>query len=162
MNIGEQSWPDPAGAAWRVRQMQCKLHHWAVTDSGRRFDDVFNLVHHPDFLTVAWDRVSGNKGARTAGVDRVSPASIAEGVQTVEFLGQVREQLKSRTFAPLPVRERLIPKPGSSKLRRLGIPTVTAKCRAPRRIFGSGADCSSVSCAGWSPASGAVRQATWP
>ena len=123
MNIGEQSWPDPAGAAWRVRQMQCKLHHWAVGDSGRRFDDVFNLVHHPDFLTVAWDRVSGNKGARTAGVDRVSPASIADGVEAVEFLGQVREQLKSRTFAPLPVRERLIPKPGSSKLRRLGIPT---------------------------------------
>jgi RNA-directed DNA polymerase len=124
MNIGEQSWPDPAGAAWRVRQMQCKLHHWAVGDSGRRFDDVFNLVHHPDFLTVAWDRVSGNKGARTAGVDRVSPASIADGVEAVEFLGQVREQLKSRTFAPLPVRERLIPKPGSSKPRRLGIPTV--------------------------------------
>jgi RNA-directed DNA polymerase len=123
MNIGEQSWPDPAGAAWRVRQMQCKLHHWAVGDSGRRFDDVFNLVHHPDFLTVAWDRVSGNKGARTAGVDRVSPASIADGVEAVEFLGQVREQLKSRTFAPLPVRERLIPKPGSSKPRRLGIPT---------------------------------------
>ena len=103
--------------------MQCKLHHWAVADSGRCFDDVVNLVHHPDFLTVAWDRVSGNKGARTAGIDRVSPASIAEGVETVEFLGQVREQLKSRSFVPLPVRERLIPKPGSSKLRRLGIPT---------------------------------------
>ena len=38
--------------------------------------------------------------------------------------GDTREQLKARTFAPLPVRERLIPKPGSSsKLRRLGIPT---------------------------------------
>ncbi|MGI8647901.1 MAG: hypothetical protein ACR2JX_06730 [Mycobacteriales bacterium] len=46
----------------------------------------------------------GNRGARTAGVDRVSPASIAEGVEVVEFLGQVREQLKSRSFAPLPVR----------------------------------------------------------
>jgi RNA-directed DNA polymerase len=123
MNIGEQSWPDPAGAAWRVRQMQRKLHHWAVDDGGRRFDDVFNLLHHPDFLTVAWERVRGNRGARTAGVDRISPASIAEGVQVVEFLGRVREQLKSRAFAPLPVRERLIPKPNSSKLRRLGIPT---------------------------------------
>ena len=123
MNVGEQPWPDPAGAAWRLRQMQCKLHHWAADDCGRRFDDVFNLVHHPDFLTVAWDRVSGNKGARTAGVDRVTPASIAEGAEVVKFLGQVREQLKSRSFAPLPVRERLIPKSGSSKLRRLGIPT---------------------------------------
>jgi RNA-directed DNA polymerase len=53
--------------------------------------------------------VRGNRGARTAGVDRVSPASIAEDGVVVEFLGQVREQLKSRTFAPLPVPERLIP-----------------------------------------------------
>jgi RNA-directed DNA polymerase len=103
--------------------MQRKLHHWAVSEADRRFDDVFNLVYHPDFLTVAWERVRGNRGARTAGVDRVSPASIAEDGDVVEFLGQVREQLKSRTFAPLPVRERLIPKPNSSKLRRLGIPT---------------------------------------
>jgi RNA-directed DNA polymerase len=125
MNIGEQPWSDPAGAAGRVRQMQCKLHRWAVEDSGRRFDDVFNLVYDPDFLTVAWDRVRGNKGARTAGVDRVSPASIAEDIEVAGFLGQVREQLKSRSFVPLPVLERLIPKPGSSKLRRLGIPTAT-------------------------------------
>jgi RNA-directed DNA polymerase len=52
-------------------------------------------------------------GAGTAGVDRVSPASIVEGAEIVEFLEQVRAQLKSRAFAPLPVRERLIPKPGS-------------------------------------------------
>ena len=123
MNIGEPVWPDPAGAAVRVRQMQRKLPQWAVEDPDRRFDDVFNLVHHPDFLTVAWERVAGNKGARTAGTGRVSPASIAQGDEVVAFLEHVREQLKSRTFAPLPVRERLIPKPGSSKLRRLGIPT---------------------------------------
>ena len=61
-----------------------KLHHWAAEDSGRRFDDLFNLVHHPDFLAVAWERVRGNKGARTAGVDRVSPASIAEGAEVAE------------------------------------------------------------------------------
>src|SRR5665647_2741605 len=57
VNTGELSWPDPDSAAWRVRQMQRKLHHWAVDDSDRLFDDVFNLVHHPDFLTVAWERV---------------------------------------------------------------------------------------------------------
>jgi RNA-directed DNA polymerase len=124
VNTGELSWPDPDSAAWRVRQMQRKLHHWAVDDSDRLFDDVFNLVHHPDFLTVAWERVRGNKGARSAGVDRLAPVSITGDAQVVAFLSQVRDQLKSRTFAPLPVRERLIPKPGSSKLRRLGIPTV--------------------------------------
>ena len=123
MNTGELSWPDPEWAAWRVRQMQRKLHHWAVDDSDRCFDDVFNLVHHPDFLTVAWERVRGNRGARSAGVDRLAPASITGDAETVAFLGQLRDELKSRTFAPLPVRERLIPKLGSSKLRRLGIPT---------------------------------------
>jgi RNA-directed DNA polymerase len=105
--------------------MQRKLHHWAVEDSGRLFDDVFNLVHHPDFLTVAWERVQGNKGARSAGVDRLAPASVVGDQEIVAFLGKVREQVKARTFTPLPVRERLIPKPGSGKLRRLGIPTAT-------------------------------------
>ena len=39
------------------------------------------------------------------------------------FLPRLRADLKAREFAPLPVRERMIPKPGSSKRRRLGIPT---------------------------------------
>jgi hypothetical protein len=69
VNAGEP-WPNPFGAWQRVRQMQAKLHRWAAEDPGRRFDDLFSLVYHPDFLTVAWERVSGNKGARTAGVDR--------------------------------------------------------------------------------------------
>jgi RNA-directed DNA polymerase len=81
-------------------------------------------VHHPDFLTVAWERVRGNKGARTPGLDRVVPAFIASDADVTAFLTDAREQLKSRTFAPLPARERLIPKAGSpGKFRRLGIPT---------------------------------------
>src|SRR5919197_477148 len=41
------------------------------------------------------------------------------------FLAALRADLRARTFRPLPVRERLIPKPGSGKLRMLGIPNVT-------------------------------------
>jgi len=123
VNTGELLWPDPESAMGRVRRMQTKLHQWAVDDPDRRFDDLFNLVHHPDFLTVAWERVRGNKGARTAGVDRVIPAFIADDADIVAFLENTREQLKTRAFVPLPVRERMIPKPGSGKLRRLGIPT---------------------------------------
>jgi RNA-directed DNA polymerase len=123
VNTGEL-WPDPDEAWLRVRRMQTKLHQWAVDDPDRRFDDLYNLVHHPDFLAVAWERVRGNKGARTAGVDRVIPAFIADDADIVAFLGNTREQLKARMFTPLPARERMIPKPGSGgKLRRLGIPT---------------------------------------
>lgn len=104
--------------------MQTKLHQWAAGDTGCRFDDLFNLVCHPDFLTVAWERVTGNKGARTPGVDRVAPWFISEPVKVAEFLGETRELLRSREFVPLPVRERRIPKPGQlGKFRRLGIPT---------------------------------------
>jgi RNA-directed DNA polymerase len=104
--------------------MQTKLHQWAVSDAGRRFDDLFNLVCHPDFLTAAWERVAGNKGGRTPGVDRVAPWFISEPVKVEAFLGETRELLRSREFVPLPVRERMIPKSGQpGKFRRLGIPT---------------------------------------
>ena len=62
----------PLGSFWagrRVLEIQTKLHRWAGDDPHRRFDDLFNLVADPAFLLVAWDRVRGNKGARTPGVD---------------------------------------------------------------------------------------------
>jgi len=107
----------------RVLKIQSKLHQWARSDPHRRFDDLFNLVADPAFLLVAWARVRGNKGARTAGVDGQT-AYYVEAVRGVEgFLDELRSQLKDRGFHPLPVRERMIPKAGG-KLRRLGIATV--------------------------------------
>jgi RNA-directed DNA polymerase len=148
-------------AKGRVLGIQTKLHRWATADASRRFDDLFNLVTDPAFLLVAWERVRTNRGARTAGVDGATAYYIGEVRGEEEFLAQLRVDLKAGAFVALPVRERVIPKSGG-KLRRLGIPTVTAKCRAPRQLFGSGADRPSVSCAGWSPRSGVVRQAAWP
>ncbi|WP_081879802.1 group II intron reverse transcriptase/maturase [Nocardia sp. NRRL WC-3656] len=100
--------------------MQKKLHCWAVTDPGRRFDDLANLVYDPAFLLVAWARVRGNKGARTAGVDGIAPRSVGLGAE--ELLKGLREELKANRFAPRSVREKAIPK-ASGKMRRLGIPT---------------------------------------
>jgi RNA-directed DNA polymerase len=114
-------WPDRELAESQVLRIQAKLHQWAVDDPDRRFDDLFNLVCDPAVLVVAWARVRGNRGKRSAGVDGLQPQSIFSAEEG--FLPQLREDLKARQFAPLPVRERMIPKPGSSKLRRLGIPT---------------------------------------
>ncbi len=44
----------PMGPSERVSRMQTKLHRWAVADPGRCFDDLFNLVHDPATLKVAW------------------------------------------------------------------------------------------------------------
>lgn len=119
MNTGAP-WPSLAEAEARALAMQTKLHRWATSDSGRRFDDVFNLVHNPAFLLVAWNRVQGNKGARTAGADGITPRSIRN---PEAFLAGLQDDVKARRFTPTRVRERMIPKPGG-KQRRLGIPTV--------------------------------------
>jgi len=106
--------------------MQAKLHRWAAADPGRRFDDLFNFVHDPATLMVAFDRVAGNTGARTAGVDGLTVFDVEKRIGVPGFLDDLRAQLKAGTFRPLPVRERKIPKPGGSgKVRSLGIPTVT-------------------------------------
>jgi RNA-directed DNA polymerase len=113
----------PFGAKHRVREIQAKLHRWAIDDSDRQFRDLFNLVCDPAFLLIAWERVRGNRGARSAGVDGKSVSHVErQGLD--EFLAEIREDLKAQQFRPLPVRERMIPKAGGKKLRRLGIPTV--------------------------------------
>jgi len=115
----------PQGAWSRVAGMQAKLHRWAAADPGRRFDDLFNFVHDPATLTVAFARVAGNKGANTPGVDGVTAAWVEEQVGVPGFLDDLRAALKDGSFRPLPVRERKIPKPGGSgKLRKLGIPAI--------------------------------------
>src|SRR3954471_22083721 len=100
--------------------MQTKLHQWAKADPGRRFDDLANLVYDPAFLVVAWSRVRGNKGARTAGVDGLAPRSVSFGA--ARLLAGLRDDLKAGRFVPQRVREKTIPKTGG-KVRALGIPT---------------------------------------
>lgn len=114
----------PWRARRRVLEIQTKYHRWAADDEGRRFDDLFNLVADPAFLAAAWERVRENKGARSAGIDGRTASQIVYSADGVGgFLTQLRTDLKARTFRPLPVRERTIPKSGG-KVRRLGIPTV--------------------------------------
>jgi len=122
---GSAPGPAPEGPWSRVAGMQAKLHRWAAADPGRRFDDLFNLVHDPATLMVAFARVAGNQGANTPGVDGITVAWVEEQVGVPGFLDDLRAAVKDGSFRPLPVRERLIPKPGGSgKLRKLGIPCI--------------------------------------
>jgi RNA-directed DNA polymerase len=124
-NGGAPEGDPPGGPFARVLEMQTKLHRWAAADPGRRFDDLFNFVHDPATLIVAFDRVAGNQGARTAGVDGVTVSDVERDIGAPGFLDGLRSDVKSGAFRPLPVRERRIPKPGGSgKVRSLGIPTV--------------------------------------
>ncbi|MHB6911196.1 hypothetical protein [Streptomyces sp. DB-54] len=111
-------------AARRALEMRTKLHCWATDDRDRRFVDLFNLVADPAFLLVSWARVRRSRSARSAGVDGQTARSVEDRQGVEAFLDEVRSDLRDRTFRPLPVRERMIPKPGTAKRRRLGVPTV--------------------------------------
>jgi len=116
--------PAPQAAVYRkVREMQAKLHRWAGEDPSRRFGDLFNLVYDPAFLVHAWERVSTNKGARTAGIDKATAAMIETSPGVGAFLGQIRDSLRTGEFRPAEVRRVMIPK-ANGKLRRLGIPAI--------------------------------------
>jgi RNA-directed DNA polymerase len=124
VNTGAVEWPSVDSAYFAVRRMQTKLHRWAGDDGSRRFGDLFNLVYDPAFLMHAWERVSTNTGARSAGIDQATVALIESRVGVEAFLGQIREALKSGVFVPVEVRRVMIPKGISGKFRKLGIPTI--------------------------------------
>ena len=106
--------------------MQAKLHRWAAADPGRRFDDLFNFVHDPATLYVAYCRVEGNRGANTPAWTATFRL-VEDRIGVQEFLDDLRAQLKAGTFRPLPVRQRLIPKRRIGEAEETGIPAVADK-----------------------------------
>lgn len=121
MNSGAL-WPESVSAQARVLDHQRKLYRWARSEPRRRFGDLFSLVCDRATLVVAWERVAGNRGARTAGVDAVTRHHV-ERRGVVPFLEELRSSLRDGTFRSLPVRRAAIPKRGG-KVRYLGIPTL--------------------------------------
>ena len=61
-----------------------------AADPGRRFDDLFNFVCDPATLVVAFERVAGNQGANTPGVDGLTVAWVEEFVGVPGFLDSAR------------------------------------------------------------------------
>jgi RNA-directed DNA polymerase len=118
------SWPSPESARERVLGIQHKLHKWSTDDQDRRFKDLHNLVCDPATLMVAWTRVRANRGSRSAGVDGSTAYHIEQSLGVQEFLAKLHDELRSGTFRPLPVKERLIPKRDGKKVRRLGVPAI--------------------------------------
>lgn len=80
----------------RVLGIQTKLHCWANDDPHRRFDDLFNLVTDTAFLLMAWERVAGNKGARSSGVDGTTVTFVRVRIGVDNFLAELRDQLRDR------------------------------------------------------------------
>lgn len=109
-----------------ILDMQGKLYRWSRSNPDRVFSDLFNLVCDRRTLHLAWTYVSRNRGSRTPGIDGATRRRVEEGPGGVAgFLEELREQLRTGQYQPVPVREKLIPKPGKpARYRRLGIPSL--------------------------------------
>jgi RNA-directed DNA polymerase len=85
-----------------------------------KYVKVLERIYDPRRLRTAWQQVKHNAGA--AGIDQMT----VEGFERRkdELLGVIHEKLKAGKYRFKPARRAMIPKEGSTKLRKLGIPVV--------------------------------------
>ncbi len=103
-----------------VQKLQTALHAKAKGSPAYRFYALYDKVFRKDVLAHAYDCCRANGGA--AGVDGQTFEDIkAYGLE--RWLGELTEELRSKTYRPKAVRRAYIPKP-NGKQRPLGIPTI--------------------------------------
>lgn len=87
---------------------------------GNKWFSLIDKVYTERTLELAWEKVRRNAGA--CGIDGITISTFAKDIQS--RLLAVNEHLKKGTYQPKPVKRVMIPKPGSTEKRPLGIPTV--------------------------------------
>jgi RNA-directed DNA polymerase len=103
-----------------VQKLQTALHAKAKEASSFRFYALYDKVYREDVLAFAYQCCRANGGA--AGVDDQSFEDIEEyGIE--RWLVELAQELKSRTYRPLPVWRVYIPKPAGGQ-RPLGVPAI--------------------------------------
>jgi group II intron reverse transcriptase/maturase len=82
--------------------------------------EVLVKVYEPGRLQAAWQQVRKNAGA--AGIDQMTVEEFEQREE--QLLALIHDKLKSGSYRFQPARRALIPKEGTSKKRKLGIPVV--------------------------------------
>ena len=114
-----------------VQKLQTALHAKAKEASGYRFYALYDKVSRSDVLAFAYQCCKANGGA--AGVDGQTFEDIElHGVE--RWLDELAQELKSRTYRPLPVRRVHIPKPDGGQ-RPLGVPAIRDRVAATAAVL---------------------------
>ena len=105
-----------------VRKLQRALYAKAKANPAYRFYALYDKIYRKDALLWAWSCCRANGGS--SGVDGQSFAGIEhKGVE--EWLEQLAQEMRTKTYRPQAVRRVNIPK-ADGKKRPLGIPTVSS------------------------------------
>jgi len=104
----------------RIQQM---LYAQARANTDRRFKRLYKYITHPEWVSLAVDRVLLNRGSRTAGVDGKARKHYLTDEARRRLAESIMTELAAETYAPRPVRRVYIPKANGQK-RPLGIPTI--------------------------------------
>jgi len=103
-----------------VQKLQTALHDKAKESPNFRFYALYHKVYRRDVLAFAYECCKANRGA--AGVDDQTFEDI-EAYGVGRWLDELAQELRSRTYRPLPVRRVYIPKP-DGRQRPLGVPAI--------------------------------------
>lgn len=104
-----------------IRTLQRKLYQKAKQEPGYRFYALYDKVYRPDILAHAYRLVKANGGC--AGADGRTFEDIEGGEGIAEFLAELGEALRAKTYRVEPVLRVMIPKDNGGE-RPLGIPTI--------------------------------------
>src|SRR5262252_625922 len=109
-----------------VQKLQTALHDKAKEAPNFRFYALYDKVYRKDVLAFAYECCKANGGA--AGVDGQTFEDI-EACGVERWVDELAQELKNRTYQPLPVRRVYIPKP-DGKQRPLGVPAIRDRVAA--------------------------------
>jgi RNA-directed DNA polymerase len=108
-------------APMSLQDLQRRIYGKAKAEPSWRFWGLYVHICKIETLRAAYQVAKANNGA--PGIDRVTFEDIeASGVEP--FLEQIRDALVARTYQPMRVRRKAIPKDGGTQVRVLGIPTI--------------------------------------
>ena len=110
------------GSSPSLNLLRWKLYRKAKNERKFRFYTLYDRIWRRDTLWTAWGLVA--KEGKAAGVDGVTAAAVTAQENGVdEFLTELQDQLRAKSYRPLPIRRVYIPK-GKDRYRPLGIPTL--------------------------------------
>lgn len=112
----QQFWPPAERAVWTDRMLEALV----MGVKGGKWFSLMDKVYSRRNLEAAWKQVKRNRGA--AGNDHISISKFQ--AEESKYLDNLGAELTSGSYQPRPVKRVMIPKPGTTERRPLGIPTV--------------------------------------